>query len=389
MFLIDKPYASDFLIETIKKNDFPIVATKVAKELITDESLHWIDEDKAISMIKEDASLRIYTNSENALSWLEENLAETHLCNHINLLKNKASFRKAIKDLYPDFYYRELKLEDIHKLTNEEIRFPFVIKPSVGFLSIGVHIVLNEKDWINAKDKLTTENLKSIFPPSVLNISNFIIEDYIIGEEYAVDYYYDDHGNVVILNILHHLFSSGTDTSDRVYYTSKEIIEEHKSKLESFLFKVGEKMNLKNFPAHAEVKIDKNNKIVPIEINPLRFGGWCTSGDLAGICLGNNSYEYYLNRKKPNWNEIFKGKEDKKYSIVILDNNSGILSSSISSFDYVELAKDFENPILIRKLDIKKFNLFGFVFAESSTGNDEELKHILSSDLKKYLTHTA
>ncbi len=139
--------------------------------------------------------------------------------------------------MYPDFYYRELKLEDIHKLTNEEIRFPFVIKPSVGFLSIGVHIVLNEKDWINAKDKLTTENLKSIFPPSVLNISNFIIEDYIIGEEYAVDYYYDDHGNVVILNILHHLFSSGTDTSDRVYYTSKEIIEEHKSKLESFYLK--------------------------------------------------------------------------------------------------------------------------------------------------------
>jgi hypothetical protein len=146
MFLIDKPYASDFLIETIKKNDFPIVATKVAKELITDESLNWIDEDKAISMIKEDASLRIYTNSENALSWLEENLAETHLCNQVNLLKNKASFRKAIKDLYPDFYYRELKLEDIHKLTNEDIRFPFVIKPSVGFLSIGVHIVLNEKD---------------------------------------------------------------------------------------------------------------------------------------------------------------------------------------------------------------------------------------------------
>ena len=32
MYLIDKPYISDFLTATIKENNYPIVATKAAKE---------------------------------------------------------------------------------------------------------------------------------------------------------------------------------------------------------------------------------------------------------------------------------------------------------------------------------------------------------------------
>ena len=50
------------------------------------------------------------------------------------------------------------------------------------------------------------------------------MEEYVEGEEYAIDCYFDEKGEVVILNILHHKFSSGRDTSDRVYSTSKEII---------------------------------------------------------------------------------------------------------------------------------------------------------------------
>ncbi len=385
MFLIDKPFVSAFLIESIKKNDFPIVATKAAKALVSDDTLNWIAEEKAISMIKNNPSLRVYSNSENALGWIEKNLGETDLCYQVKLLKDKVAFRKMIKDIYPDFYYKEIALDEIHQLSAQDLNFPFVIKPSIGFFSIGVHIVRNEEDWINTKNELSIEKLQSDFPSSVLNISNFIIEDYIVGEEYAIDYYYDNEGNVVILNVLHHLFSSDTDTSDRVYYTSKKIMEAHKLELKSFLQKVGEKLNLRNFPAHAEVRIDKNGKIIPIEINPLRFGGWCTTGDLLGLSLGFNSYEYYQNNSQPNLDNIFKNKTDKLYSIVVLDNNSGIAASNISNFNYSKLEKDFESPVLIRALDIKKYGVFGFVFAETSMDNQIELNDILSSDLKKYI----
>lgn len=388
MFLIDKPFVSDFLIDTIRDYNFKIIATKIAKELIDDDSLNWIDEEKAASFIKRNPQTPIYSNSENALAWIEENLGESELAHQIKSLKDKVKFRELIKNLFPNFYFMKLKLEDIYKLSPQEISFPFVIKPSVGFFSIGVHIVKNEEDWENAKNELNAEKLKSIYPKNVLNTTHFIIEDFINGEEFAIDYYHDDNGNVVLLNILHHLFSSGKDTSDRVYSTSKDIIEKHQRRIEDFLNTIGKQLSLKNFPAHAEIRIDENGEIVPIEINPLRFGGWCTTGDLLGITLDFNAYKCFFENKKPNWKSIFKGKESKKLSIIVLDNNSGIESSNILDFNYTALANDFENPVLIRQLDINKYPVFGFVFAETSSLNQNELNDILISDLKKYITST-
>ncbi|WP_016988034.1 ATP-grasp domain-containing protein [Flavobacterium sp. ACAM 123] len=385
MFLIDKPFVSDFLIETIKDNNYKIIATKVAKELVKDDSLVWIEEEEAISLLKRNPQISLYSNSENALAWIEENYGERELSSQLKILKNKIKFRELIKGLFPDFYFKEISIEEIQLLSDDEIRFPFVIKPAIGFFSIGVHIVENEKDWIKAKSELQPDKLKSIFPENVLNTSNFIIEEFIRGEEYAIDYYYDNNGDAVLLNVLHHLFSSGTDTSDRVYSTSKAIIEKYKIDLEYFLSKIGAALNLKNFPAHAEVRIDENGKIVPIEINPLRFGGFCTTADLLGVTLGFNEYKCFYENKKPDWDTIFKGKETKIFSVIILDNNSGIISSDILRFNYSDLANDFEKPILIRELDINKYPVFGFAFIESAASNRKELSDILTSDLRKYI----
>ena len=385
MFLIDKPYISDFLIDTIKENYYPVVATKVAKELVTDANLNWISEEEAIVTIKNNPSQRIYTNSENVLSWIDNHFGESELSKQINILKDKAKFREQIKAIFPEFKFQKIKLENIQNIAIEELSFPFVIKPSIGFLSIGVYIINDENDWIKAKEDITPHNLKSIFPKNVLDTSHFIIEDFIEGEEYAIDYYHNDKGEVIILNILHHVFSSGTDTSDRVYSTSKAIINQYKSELEQFLSTIGNKLNLKNFPSHAEVRIDEKGKIIPIEINPLRFGGWCTTGDLLGITVGLNSYKHYFENTCPNWDIIYEGKENKIFSIIVLDNNSGIKPADIARFDYKALADDFENPILIRALDINIYPLFGFVFAKTDEKNKKELYDILSSDLRKYI----
>jgi hypothetical protein len=385
MFLIDKPFVSDFLIKTIKDNNYKIIATKVAKELVKDDSLAWIAEEEAIALLKNNREISLYSNSENALAWIDQYYGESKLSNQLQVLKNKVKFRELIKELFPDFYFKQIGLEEIQRLSDNEIRFPFVIKPAVGFFSIGVHIVENEKDWIKAKSELQADKLKSIFPANVLNTSNFIIEEYIRGEEYAIDYYYDNNGDAVLLNVLHHLFSSGTDTSDRIYSTSKAIIEKYKIDLEYFLGKIGKELDLKNFPAHAEVRIDENGKIIPIEVNPLRFGGFCTTADLMGVTLGFNEYQCFCENKKPDWDTIFKGKEDKIFSVIILDNNSGIIPSDILRFNYSDLAKDFEKPILIRELDINKYPVFGFAFIESAASNKKELNDILTSDLRKYI----
>jgi hypothetical protein len=385
MLLIDEPYVSDFLIDTIRDYHFKIISTPIARELINDDALEWLTENDAIKLKKSNSLHPLYSISENGLDWIEQNLKGSELARQISVLKDKFKFRELIKNTFPNFYFKQVSLEELHRLAPDDVSFPFVVKPSIGFFSIGVHIIKNKEDWLKAKNELQAEKLKSIFPESVLNTNHFIIEEFIPGEEYAIDYYHDQDGKVVILNILHHLFSSGSDTSDRVYTTSKNIITQHKSKIEDFLTIIGEELNLKNFPAHAEVRIDEHGAIRPIEINPLRFGGWCTSADLLGITVGFNSYDYFFKNKTPDWEAIFKGKEDKLFSIIVLNNSSGIEAAHISNFDYSRLADHFENPVLIRKLDITQYSIFGFVFAETSQGNEQELHEILTSDLREYI----
>ena len=387
MFLIDKPYISDFLIRTIKENNFPIVASSEAKELISDRTLNWIPEEEAIETCKNQSQPAIYSNSENSIQWVNKNLSFSDLPKKIMFFKNKIKFRELIKDIYPNYFYQGIKLSELEDLDIKSIEFPFIIKPSVGFFSMGVYKVENLEEWkiISKKIINEVEITKSIYPKEVINLNKFIIEEFIHGEEYAIDCYFNKTGEPVILNILHHIFSSGKDVSDRVYSTSKKIIENYHIILEDFLKIIGNKLDLKNFPIHMEVRIDKEGKIIPIEINPLRFGGWCTTGDLSWYAYGINSYEYFFKGIKPDWNKILESKSGKIFSIIVLDNNSGVKENNIVSFDYDKLLEKFSKPMVLRKVNYLKYPVFGFVFVENSIDNKHELTHILNSNLQEFI----
>ncbi len=387
MFLLDKPYISDFLIKTIKKNNFPIIASAEAKDLISDKTLNWVTEEEAIAYFKNSSQPVIYSNSENAIHWVNKNLSFSDLPKKILFFKNKIKFRELIKDIYPRYFYKGIKLLEIEDLDSKSIKFPFIIKPAVGFFSMGVYKVESLAEWKTISKKIISEVeiTKSIYPKEVINFNDFIIEEYINGEEYAIDCYFNKKGEPVVLNILHHIFSSGKDVSDRVYSTSKDIIEKYISKIEDFLRILGEKLDLKNFPVHMEVRIDKNEKIIPIEVNPLRFGGWCTTGDLSWHSYGINSYEYFIKEIKPNWDKILESKLGKTFSVIVLDNNSGIKESDIVSFNYEKLLKKFTKPLVLRKVNFMEYPVFGFLFVENNLSNKNELKSILTSNLKEYI----
>ena len=388
MLLIDKPFASDFLIKTIKENNFPIIITEASKSMISDESLNWISEKEAIDCYKKEKDLLVYSNSENAISWIEKNLSFSKLPSQIQLFKNKILFRELLKDAFPNYFFKGVKLSELPKLDITTLKFPLILKPAVGFFSLAVHKVDNASEWqtVLANIEQEIESFKGMYPKEVVDVTDFIIEQYIEGEEYAVDCYFNKNGDPVVLNVMHHIFSSDKDVSDRVYSTSKEIIEKHKLKIESFLKIVGEKAQLKNFPMHVEIRVDNNTNIIPIEINPLRFGGWCTTGDMSYFAYGFNSYEQFLYQKAPNWNVIFETRKDTLYSLIVLDNNSGIKEKEIASFDYELLLKDFKTPLNLRKVDFRKYTVFGFLFIETSKENKTEINTILASNLRKYIT---
>jgi hypothetical protein len=136
---------------------------------------------------------------------------------------------------------------------------------------------------------------------------------------------------------------------------------------------------------HAEFRRTKTGKLVPIEINPLRFGGWCTTGDFAHFAWGFNSYELYMRDEAPDWAAAFSAREDKELGLIVLDNSTGIAGEAIESFDYEGLLAGFSKPLHLAKMDFTRFPMFGFLFAEVAPGRQEEFRLILENDLSEWV----
>jgi hypothetical protein len=390
MIIVDKPFVSDFLKKTITENSLPVVETEFSATQGFSKGTNIFTEEQAIQTVKLSENTPIYTNSENSIGWIAKHLAFTDLPDKIDLFKNKVKFRTLLKPMYPEFYFREIQLDTLDELSLEGIPTPFIIKPSVGFFSMGVYKVNTADEWQQTKKALTAEllSVQNLYPQEVFNTASFIIEQCIDGEEFAVDAYYDAHGDPVILNIHKHVFSSSEDVSDRVYLTSKEIIEANIDQFSAFLRDVGRLADVKNFPVHVEIRLDPEGTISPIEINPMRFGGWCTTGDMTYYAYGFNPYAYYFSQTKPDWKEILKDKAGKLYGLVVLDNSTGIAGEKIARFDYDLLVSKFEKPLELRKIDWTEYPLFGFLFTETRADNFSELEKILKSDLNEFITVT-
>ena len=384
MILLDKPYVSQFLKDTIKKNNFPAIDTG---DIITDQEISLISPEEIIQRFKDVPSSRLYTNSENSINWVINNLGFTKLPEYINLFKDKVEFRKLIKTIYPNFFFREVSLQDLDQIDLTELPMPFIIKPSVGFLSLGVHKVVNENEWQKVKQDIQDEftNARNLFPIEVVNASSFIIEEVIEGDEFAFDAYFDNKGDAVVLGISKHLFASEKDVSDRVYFTSKELIQKHLKQFKDFVQALGDRAEIKNFPVHVEVRVDEEGTLIPIEVNPMRFGGWCTTADLTNKATGLNPYHCFLNDIQPDWEQVLDSMADDIFSLVILDNSTGIEVENIRKFDYEKLLKQFSKPLELRKIDFQTYNIFGMLFTQSKKSEFKEIEAILTSRLNEFV----
>jgi len=272
MVILERPFASDMMVDTIEKNSIPVLKNEMSEKRISN-GVVLSDAEFAAEYKK---TGKLYTVSENALGWIYEHIEDKRFLDSISIVKDKNAFRKICRDIYPDFFFKELNINEMEQLDTDSIVFPCVIKPSVGFLSKGVFVVHDPKEYKAAVASLLSDFAKAgaDFPEFVVGKSRFLIEEYIHGEEYAVDAYYDEIENPVILNIFHHKFMDESDTSDRLYMTNKVLFDKYESPFTNFLINLNNTLHLRNFPMHIEFRYD-GRKAVPIEINPLRFTGFC------------------------------------------------------------------------------------------------------------------
>jgi hypothetical protein len=383
--LLDKPYISQLLIDTINDNNFAAYDTG---NVLQNGEVDLVNKSDIVNTFETVPDSKIYTTSESSIEWIDKHLPFTDLAQKAKLFKDKTAFRDLTKDMFPDLYYREVKFDEIEELDISDIPKPFIIKPSVGFFSLGVYKVFDQSGWDQTKRDiiLNTDKIKDLYPDEVLRTSKFIIEQEIRGDEFAVDAYYDDRGTPHILGIMQHYFASESDVSDRVYMASKEIIRKNIHRFDEFLNRLGERVSLKNFPLHVEVRIDEDQKLLPIEVNPLRFGGWCTSAELAYHAFNVNSYANFMTGKKPDWESILSRKDDHVWCLIILDNSTGHDGKDIESFDFDKLASEFTNVLEVRKSDHEAYPIFGFLYVKVRADEMSPVDKILKSDLREYIT---
>jgi len=72
--------------------------------------------------------------------------------------------------------------------------------------------------------------------------------------------------------------------------------------------------------------------------------------------------------------------------MIVLDNTTGIRAEEIDSFDYNKLLNNFPNIMEFRKIDYKKYNVFGFLYTESGDEERSILEWILNSDLREFIS---
>ncbi|MFR0874970.1 MAG: ATP-grasp domain-containing protein [Bilophila wadsworthia] len=170
----------------------PVLETPFTAGLARDYGLNLVDDAEAEKRCRNG---RLYTSSENALEWIHAHLGDMPVARHIDAMKDSRAAR-LLAGMYPDFFSARSGGRT-RKTDVSGWKKPFILKPSVGFFSLGVYTITSDDDWTAAVADIE-RNLRESrdrFPESVVDQSSFLVEEYITGEEFAVDVYFDGEAN--------------------------------------------------------------------------------------------------------------------------------------------------------------------------------------------------
>lgn len=378
--LLADAYTSPLLLNSLMRQRIPafVQGERLEKELRAYcQGLILLSIEDAVKMISKHSSL-ILTNAEDILPFLIEHSGNKARIENIRLFKDKVRTRQFLSRIYPDYFFIEA---DINRLSDIELPpgREYIIKPLAGFFSIGIRKIRDKSDLAHAVEDISREIKENAgnVSPDVVSPDRFIIEEYLPGDEYACDAYFNSKGEGVVLGIYRHPFLNDEDFRDIVYYTNPELMREMLPMAESFLKMLSSERKIVNFPLHMEFRV-KGDLLVPIEINPMRFGGFSLS-DLTFFAYGIKANDCYFQSIKPDWDEILSKAGQETYYWVL----SELHSRTDASFDHEEYADTFEGILAYCKLDTRRYPAFSIAFA-STKNLDEALKY-LSFNFEEYI----
>lgn len=298
--------------------------------------------------------------------------------NAVRKLKDKFAFRELLTSLYPEFYFKQCALEE---LPNEKLAgdSKYVVKPVKGCFGTGVRVIdgsVNLQELI-VEIKAELDRNGAVLSRTVLTPDEFLIESYIEGEEYAVDMFYDSHGKPVITNIYHHPMPENLAYLHMLYYASRETFEKVYEPAKQFFFKLNETLHVTNLPIHSEFRL-QHGKLTPVELNSFRFGGMGL-GNLGYHALGINSYQHFVEDSEPDWESVWKGRENIFGFFIAYNGANSDLARTQP--DWERLRGQFSRIILETPFDYQNQLAFGILYIEE---RPENVPGLLKMDFDEY-----
>ena len=217
MIILDDAYVSHRMQDYLQETQQPVLETEMAQNLQAQcqGALNLVAPDEAAKRVE--AGERLYAQSEAHLDWVVANVDKDRLHHAIDFCKDKALMRSALASLYPDYFFKVVTAAELADMPFPQEAAPVVLKPNVGFLSLGVYVCATEQNWTHAKAEVAAhlDEWSSWYKGSVIAADRFLVEGVIEGTEYAIDAYYDAKGEPQIMDILRHDFGGFGSLCDK------------------------------------------------------------------------------------------------------------------------------------------------------------------------------
>jgi len=322
----------------------------------------------------------IYVPSESALDLVLERSDHAKFIQAVDSLKDKYKFRQLTAQLFPDFFYRKIALDELPNLILPPYQ-KFVVKPVKGFFGTAVKEIdsASDLDKISREISSELEVNSQYFSESVLSQNELIVEQYIPGEEYAVDLFYDATGQAQIINIYYHPFPENKDYFHVLYYSNQQVFTKLRAEIETIFQELNSHLQISNFPIHAEFKYAEG-KLLPIEMNPLRYGGFGLA-DLTYHAFGINPFAAFFHSKSMDWAKIWQKHGNKNFAWILAYN--GINSDPKRATPQHQTFQEYLGDILhYQKMDHRKNPVFALAYLQDQ--NLANLQRFLSLEFDEF-----
>lgn len=398
MVILTAPFAAPGLVAWLSESGHAVLDNPFARQQSQLQvnagkaAFNLVSEQEVVSRLNNGE--RLYTSAENALEWVEEHVDCPVLTNGIRVCKNKGAFREALAQVGDQLFFRTYGLDDLAGVDPSQLPLPVVLKPVVGFCSVGVYVIRCAQDWANAVQQISdaTDQWAQLYPQSVVGTGSFIVEEMITGQEFALDMYYDEAGKARVLNILQHDFSSPEDTKDRLYWFNTDLLRAYGNKFAAWLDQANQAMGLRNFCVHVELRVTEDGRVVPIEFNPLRFAGMGGT-DVAWYGFGLITAKEYLTGNAgitadSNVDDFLRQvgvdpTDSNTYSMSVLEIPAGC--GLDVTFDFDALFQNLTGVMETYRFDPKTQGALGFLFKRSTESTLHELEYLRDLDITPFV----